>query len=254
MLRKDGSALFTHGSVGTLRKVSITYDANQRPTGFAPVWACLYTREANSTCTPPGEIVARRRPGAQGLWGDGGALEQVRASDYGAQSGGFYQPTTRSERDELHAAIRALHLARFGAARGAPASAAERADAVAHVARLARELPRAELYAIVTPSGYRRLGPSGRPAPSERIEDFGGLFPFATPSMWWDESRIATTDFRLDADSGLFVVSEGNGVPIDMGDGTSFAVFTLTLANKEVVPLGRSRSSPAQDRQGRMYP
>ena len=252
VLRADGTAVYLHSSTGTLRKLSIALDGGGRPTGFALQWACRFSRAANASCTPPSAATARRRPGghSRGAWG--GELEEVPTADFGV-AGGWYQPTTRAERDELHAEIRALHLRRFGAARGAPANAAERADAVQHAARLARELPRAELLAIVTPSGYRRLGPSGLPAPTGRVEDFGGLYPFATPSLWWDGSRLATVDFRLDTDSGLFIVGEGNGVPVDMGDGTSFAVFDLTLANGEVVPFGRSRSSPALDRQGHIY-
>jgi hypothetical protein len=170
----SGNRIFFHSSTGTLWKVSWTWTSTPPTFGYDGTisgWACRYLHTNQSKCMHAGDSVE----------GADGVVRPVR--DYGA-AGGWYQPTTRAERDELHTEIRARHLARFGAARGAPASASERADHVAHVARLARELPRADLLAIVTPSGYHRKGSSGRPGPG--VEDFAGVYPFATPAIYND--------------------------------------------------------------------
>jgi hypothetical protein len=210
-------------------------------------WHCRYEHSTQSKCLDLGDTVR----------GADSVERPVR--DYGGQSGGWYQPTTRAERDELHALIAERHRARFGAARGAAASAAEHADAVAHVARLARELPRDELYALVTPSGYRRRRQNGRPGPTARVEDFGGLFPFATPALYYDgfaqtNLAVATVDFRLDTDSGLFVVDGRTGVPLAIPyTNRTFSIFYNVLQDGRKVPLGRSRSSPAFDRQRHVY-
>jgi hypothetical protein len=171
-------------------------------------------------------------------------------AEYGGGRGGWYQPTRDAQRAELHAAIAGAHAARHG-----PAAAGGR-DAAA----LARELPLDVLYALSTPSGYVRLGGDGAPAPA--AADFGGLLPFATPALYYDGFfrsilRVATVDFNLSMDSSLVVVEAATGAPVQavQADGSTrpFVISSLTLPNGQVVPFGRSRSSPAWDRQQHVY-
>ena len=66
--------------------------------------------------------------------------------------------------------------------------------------------------------------------------------------------RVGIVDYLLGADSALFVVGDDSGAPVPQSDGvTPFAIGMLTLADGQVVPFGRSRSSPAFDRQGHIY-
>ena len=64
---------------------------------------------------------------------------------------------------------------------------------------------------------------------------------------------IATVGFALDRDSALFVVQDATGSPKVTPGGAPFVVSQLTLPSTRVVPFGRSRSSPAFDRQGHLY-
>ena len=244
-LLHDGSGVLLHSSGGTLWRVNMGWDPVARLLNFSLGWACRYDRAAPALCSPPPAPTVEEQAGPV--------------------EGGWYQPTTRAQRDALHAAIEAAHAARFGAgAGGAAASPTQGGGASARIARLAAQLPPQELTALAPQCGgapYARLRADGRPGGTPSLADWGGLYPFASPALYWDSSgedaRVATVDFRLDADSGLFVVSAVTGVPVNVtrNDGTTapFAVLTLTLADGSSVPFGRSRSSPAFDRQRHVY-
>jgi hypothetical protein len=119
--------------------------------------------------------------------------------------GGWYQPTTQQQRDELHVIIKEMHRQRFSDRYRAleatgqavslanmfpsfdyspwySASAAE-AHELLLVARMARELPLEELHSIVTPSGYARLGRDGKPYKAGVSDPWGSVFPYATPCL-----------------------------------------------------------------------
>ena len=241
-LRPDGAALFVHSSTGILWKLGVSVLPGPPVTvSFAFAWACVYDRKQANQCTPP--------PAALG------AL-------YGG-AGGWYQPSTRAQTQELHAEIAALHAQRFGAAAGAPRGLGEEGNPLQLTLRLAHELPRAELLAIRTPGGYYRKGANGRPCVGERDPNFG-LYPFATPALWWDyystqdpdirNPHVAIVDFSLAEDSALFLVDDATGYPISTSAGDPFFLDTLDLPDGvTTAAFGRSRSSPAFDRQGHIY-
>jgi hypothetical protein len=117
--------------------------------------------------------------------------------------GGWYQPTTRQQRDELHAIIRRLHRLRFpqkyaaveagGATVSLSAlfpleyarhsSSSPESQTLRLVSLMARELPLEELHSIVTPSGYARLGRDGKPYKAGDPPYYAGVYPYATPSL-----------------------------------------------------------------------
>ncbi len=80
--------------------------------------------------------------------------------------GGFYQPTTRSERDELYATLAEKHRELYGNQhRNADETLRSLSETqlVDAMTKLTSELPRETVHATVTPSGYAWLGRNGRP-------------------------------------------------------------------------------------------
>ena len=242
-----GDRLFLQSSTGALWKISINW--NNAIPSFSPtaVWRCVYSRNNTSTCT--------QQLGSTILKDSNGVKKQF-VRDFGNAVGGFYQPTTVAQRDELHAEIRALHVKRFGPSAGGLDSIGN----VMHVVHLASELPRSDLLSIRTPSGYHRIDSNGKPAPTERVEDFNGPYPFSTPGLYEDFSRgntlIAFVDSPLDgSSSGLFVIDDtfGNPILVPGTASTPFVVLNATLQDGSFAEIGRSRSSPAWDRQRNVY-
>jgi len=224
-LHPDGSAAFVHSASGALWRVNVSLF----PTAIAFAWACTY--KDPGACAPISENAER------------------------FVSGGFYRPTTAAQRDELRAAIADAHGARFGAAAGA---AAPGEGAAARAARLARELPPRELFGLTTPSGYG-AGRKGAGGACDVID--AAAFPLATPALYWSyldpanpstarDFRVAIVNYDAGADSALVVADDGGGAPI-------FSVASVTLADasggSRTFAFGKSRSSPAFDRQGHVY-
>jgi hypothetical protein len=238
-----GDRLFVHSSTGALWKINIIWNNAIPSFSSTAAWRCVYSRSNTSTCSQVGSTIldntGKERP----------------IQDYGGVIGGFYQPTTKTQRDELHSEIRLRHIQHFGPLGGGLDSIGD----VAHVLRLATELPRLDLLSIRTKSGYQRLGSNGKPR--ENIDDFNGPYPFSTPGLYEDFIRgntlIAFIDSPIDgSNSGLFVIDDTFGNPITISGtlSTPFAVFNTTLQDGiTFAEIGRSRSSPAWDRQRNVY-
>jgi hypothetical protein len=224
-LHPDGSVAFVHSASGALWRLNVTLF----PTSITFAWACTY--QTPGVCTPIAENTERY------------------------VSGGLYKPTTAAQRDELWLEIERRHGARFGAAAG---TAAAGEGAAARAARLARELPTEELFGLSTPSGYG-AGRKGAGGPCDVVDL--SLFPFATPALYWSyldpfdpsttrDFRVAIVNYDDTADSALVVVNDTTGAPI-------FSVPAVTLADASggthTYSFGKSRSSPAFDRQGHVY-
>lgn len=172
-------------------------------------------------------------------------------SDPAQQSvpGGWPQPTSRAQRDELHAAITALHTALFGAeataanlaqpfpdhlpftlaAAGLPGGVLEEEGmSILRVSRLARAIPTAALHAIVTPSGYRRKG-----------DDLMGTYPSGSiTSRPGDQNSIFTHYQPQDGADALFEINTGSHVV----DGESLGLPGYKFQD--------ARSSPTIDNTG----
>jgi hypothetical protein len=221
-LLPDGSGLFVHSASGALWRL----DVGVAPLSITFSWACTYRNPA--LCTPLAESTQRY------------------------VSGGFYRPTTASQREELWDAVSAAHSARFGEAAGAAApgeSAARRAT------RLSRELPPEVLFGLTTPSGYSAGRGAGARGFCPAIDT--AQYPFATPALFFSylnpndpstvrDFRVAVVNWDASADSALVVVNASRGDPL-------FGVPSVALGNGKVYAFGKSRSSPAFDRQGHVY-
>lgn len=181
-LSADGSALFVHSSAGTLWKLGVagltTYPNTNITLSFT--WACDYfIRGAspicdNITAIPPplseGRVLAegqseavaaegQARTAEVGVWTRGRAASTPDGSPL--VGGGFYQPTTLQQRNELYAAIAAA----YAEATGAPAPAADAPlPGTAEASRMLRALPHSKAAALRTSSGYGLLSPAGKPA------------------------------------------------------------------------------------------
>jgi len=181
-LRPDGSALYVHDSLGFLWKVGVacsTAGGGAVQVAFSLLWACAYSVEDPQVCTPKGALRS-----SSSSSGSGSVPPPSQAFP-----GGWYQPSTRAQVEELHAAIAALHGSVLGWEAGQPRSPRERSSAQDLMGRLAREVPRAALLGIVTESGYARLCANGKPCLKGLDDPNFSILPFATPALYWDYVR-----------------------------------------------------------------
>lgn len=248
--------VYIHSVSGTLWRVAIA-GGDPDPLTLTLMWGCDYVVGAGgnmSDCQPPPAAFTKQLKSARVDTATGLNIvgwDAISRSDY--VNGGFYQPTTKAQRAELYDALLAAHAA----ATGAPdyASPAARAAAVAALrpedaAALARQLPRETVFGLVTPSGYRRLGPNGKPVPPRHpvtgMLTLAGTIPLATPAI--DESIFSLDDSLVvpqflpfgTGEEGVFVVRSDTGSVL-------WGLSQWTTADGTVVPFGRSRSSPAID-------
>lgn len=253
--------MFVHSTSGTLWRASIN-----SPDGVAITmswaWACDYTvvgSGPNSTLsdcqaqpTAESPMFTKKLPSprydASGLnivgW------DSITRGDY--VNGGFYQATTRTQRAELYDAILAAHVA-SGSGKPEWGSSEGRASAlmtlgVGEMADLASALPRETLHSLTTPSGYRALGPNGKPVTAKQLASnaLPGTVPLATPAI--DESLFSLDDSLIvpqflpygRGDEGLFVVTSDSG-------NVMWGFNSWKTTDGDTVYFGRSRSSPVID-------
>jgi hypothetical protein len=142
-----------------------TPDGTERGGGFVSFYACSFT-PGSSTCTrrsEPPELPSGER----------------------SAPGGFFQPTTLSERNELLALLRSAYERAHGTEQLRSVSDALAGQPALLAAALARTLPLETLNALSAPSGYRRLshGRLGLAVPS-------GFIPTAVPTLTADDAEI----------------------------------------------------------------
>ena len=191
--------------------------------------------------------------------------------------GGFYQPTTLLQREELWTAISARYTELAEAAQVTAASFSAAAPAllsnsplplphpfssalvrralstltIDDVVGMAGVLGHAELARLITPSGYRMLSRSGRPA-SDILDaaaeigrvgstGYGGVYPFSTPALSTDNfAYILLTQWApYPDDQGVYLLDPVYGYPE--------AEFDVEFDPDGFVLFGRSLSSPAID-------
>lgn len=246
VLTYSANACFFHSAGGYTWLLNVDYRPTSQPptVTFSMSWACKY--DVLGGCTPPPSPPSFSPP------------YQTHAQ--APAPGGFYQPTTALEAQQLHSAIASAHLTLHGPEAGLAATELERSSPLALTSRLALELPRSTLYALVTPSSYARLHPSGRrTAPEDGPRDFGGTLPLATPAFLDSRNLLAVVDYPMDgSDSSLLVLYASYGTVINTTDPITgaakpFRVSLLTLPDSTTYPMGRTRSSPAWDRTSHLY-
>ena len=287
-LTLNGTRLFVHSAAGTVRAFAIGGPASGGNVSITPLWACDYTLASYYRGTDPCKTsvgVADEQLRWPVRDAETGALLRTETrlrSDF--VSCGWPQPTSRAERAELWAAIAGLYSAK--AAAGAllplaPAAAAAAAAAEAHlpqlqlqlqqhgvgaggaseaqlcdaVAALARALPRGELHALRTASGYARVG-----ARASIVNPFWfeAAYPYSTPSLLPGEGAVVVPQYAaLSTDTGVFLASAQTGAPLWAFSNLSLPGFYFnSTANKTlpyIIPFGRSRSSAAVDSSGSFF-
>jgi hypothetical protein len=141
-------------------------DGTERGGGFVSFYACSFT-PGSSTCTRRSEPPEGRPPSER------------------SAPGGFYVPTSLSERDELLALLLSAYERAHGAEQLRAVSDALAGQPALLAAALARALPLETLNALAAPSGYRRLGHGrlGLAAPS-------GFIPTAVPTLTADDAEV----------------------------------------------------------------
>jgi hypothetical protein len=253
----DGSAAYVHSAGGSLWRFNINTAAGCSGATITTAWGCAYVYGVNPpVCNAPSMEVSH--PTFHPTTGAILSTTTVPIRAYAEGAGGWHQPTTKAEREELYVEIERLHVARFGAEETARVKAAAvhpllptNPDYAAfdmeplRVAALAAQVPRDELYAIVTPSGYVRLGRNAKPARTFSLGDFGGIYPYATPAITGDSTMVALSNFALTQDSGVMMLNAGNGSGI-----WGYYSFSTPQGN---VAFGKSRSSPAIDSNNAVY-
>jgi len=149
--------------------------------GFYSYYGCGFTPGA-TTCTrraePPSSADTEAEAGAR------------------SAAGGFFQPTTRAQRDELLAELRDAFERAHGRERmlAAVGAAALAGRPALQAAALARALPLETINAIVTPSGYRRAaaadggGGGGRRGRGAALPS--GFMPTAVPTLTADAAEM----------------------------------------------------------------
>ena len=265
VLTYSENACFFHSAGGYTWLLNVDYRPTDQPpsVAFSMAWACKY--DVLGGCTPPPSPPSFTPPPPPPplLQEEGVGVAHTpydEAHAHAPAPGGFYQPTTHLQAHQLHSAIAAAHRDLHGPEAGLPTTPQEASSPLALTSRLALELPRVTLYALVTPSGYARLHPSGRrTAPGDGPGDFGGTLPLATPAFLDSRNLLAVVDYPTDgSDSSLLVLYASYGTLINTTDPTTgatkpFRVSSLTLPDSTTYPMGRTRSSPAWDRTSHLY-
>jgi hypothetical protein len=131
---------------------------------------------------------------------------------------------------------------------------------------MARALPREELLALTTPSGYERVRERAPPAaarPDAQLPAipnpfwFEATFPYATPSLLPGEASIVVPQYiatSANATTGVFVAGVATGEPVWAFQQLNVTVPLFNnITYTYVVPFGRSRSSAAVDAQGSFF-
>ena len=202
--------------------------------------------------------------------------ELVFRSDY--VGGGWPQPTTRTQRAELYAALRDAFLreappgsgahaaacaARPPLAALAPAVPPTTAQAQAVMAFFRAGGRAAEMHALRTRSGYTRLDGRGVPvdiaAAHARARGVGAgsvwysTYPYSTPAQRARDDLVAHDVLVLpqflpyaSRTEGVFMVAQADGAVIWSGD-------SWPADDGSEVSFGRSRSSPAIDGEDYVY-
>lgn len=291
-------AVFIHSGSGTLWRVNISGNATALPVSLTFAWACDYfINSVSPLCddvTPPALAAgagagAPRRvslPVYDPVTGIVAGTRSVARSDI--VPGGFYQPTTRTDREQLYDALRRLYAAAIGAE-----SAADPRVVAASPSAMIRALPYEAVASIVTPSGYCLLDHDGVPAAARLRKASGssvatgsGLPADATP-VTLDAAKAAKTSAAALARPAAGSVPGGFGfggiIPFAtpslasadaflvisqyaaMGlDSASFgvdpstgrqlwAMQNVSFPDGSMLVYGSSRSSPAIDASGNIY-
>lgn len=225
-VKSDGSALFIHTANGGLWKVTISGDCISTSMRLGYGFACVY-QPGNTNCNPAMADTIEK-PVFDPVTGAVVRHTTVSLKNQEmAVAGGWNQPTTRQERDELHSAMRAMHAALHGEARTEMVMSSFKGSQQRYLsdegkpldliplqsAALAREIPREQLYSIVTPNtGYFRLGRDGKPGLTYDLQaGYGGIWPLSTPSLDDNRTRVVVSNWDAVSDSGVFSVDQGTG-------------------------------------------
>ncbi|RYY31755.1 hypothetical protein EON62_06250, partial [archaeon] len=229
----DGSAMYLHSTNGTLWRVNIEFNTTAVNMSFA--WACDYTLHSDPYCD---DIPVLMKTG----------VSNRTTSGVPFVTGGFYQPTTAAQRDELKSELQTLYATKHAAAHGS-LQAAKGVAATLSINQLARALDYETVASITTPSGYRLLGPHGAPvdlAAAQRV-GYTGTIPFATPALAPDNVTVIMAQYApMGGDSGLFSIEAASGVQ-------NWMFSQVVAKDGNVLKFGRSRSSPAIDANGYVY-
>lgn len=261
-LTSDARTLFVHSSSGTLWRVAITGDVTSTVT-FSLVWACDYyisgpSPKCDTVVVPP------TPPALDGWYPESRSVAGGSEGDEYV-SGGFYQPTTRRELDELRVEV----LGEWVRVTGRDASLAP-----TPLSKQMVDLPLPVIGSIVTPSGYCLLDTDGVPVVTKLLRThaltslassahrapkytgivntqrplsrfmLGGILPFATPSLSAGDATVMIAQYAaFGGDSAVFAVNPTNGNQL-------WYLQNITSVDNKTVPFGRSRSSPAIDQNG----
>ena len=253
MVSSDGTSVFVHSASGALWKFIISPGCSSATLSY--VWGCTYDPTSPSpTCNFPSMV--HDHPVFSTTTGKVNYRHPINVSEYGLP-GGWYQPSTKQERDELYAAITQLHNDMYGEDEtnmilstgvkfirehnGVPVEMKS-----LEMAALAARIPRDRLYSIVTPSGYVRLGRNSKPSLSFSLDDFGGIYPFATPAISLDDQTVVISNYAVGVDSSVLAVNVQGGT-------CNWNFYSFPTQNGPNIPFGMSRSSPAMDVNNYVY-
>ena len=279
----DFTTLFTHSVVGTVR--SFTISGNSSSITFTPKWACDYTVEKFKNKVSPcvaGVDGRFQHPSDElillGLESDNNNDDNKKKTNEVAVhrsefvTCGWPQPTTRAQRAELWEEIRSLYKSSVATPIErllASSSSLTEEQQCKDITEMARQIPSHTLHAIVTPSGYKRRSTTAANAASangkEKLSSssspldipnpywFEADFPYATVSLLPNNDAIVVPQYvSLGNTTGVFVADIVTGAPIWEFDTLTYN-FTAFNGGVLLVPFGRSRSSPAVDKDGNFF-
>lgn len=255
VLTSDSSALFLHSAGGSLWRFTLAGGAGGGTVRITPAWVCSYSqgtdRSTSYECTsaPTTTSAAPFVPHPLRLpvyeWETDAAGRTVRRwvrsrvlPRASFSSGGWQQLMTSEEVQALTEEVTQLYGQRVGEGKGA----VPLADMLA-----ALEAEGVPLSGIGAGKGHARLSSTGLPAWLKKeldvVPPLTSTLPYATPALAAGDVYLVLPQFLAPGagDTGVFVVEPVTGVPLWAFFGAGNFSF------------GRSRSSPALDKEGDMY-